>query len=200
MTMTNGTTTPEKQQDSRYTAENNPDVFRTEEDAIEFSKLVNQEKMKRLGHNLQAGGPGSGRHPDLDRAVKMATDAHKGQVDKSGKPYISHPLRVMDDLKEHGLTAQIAGVLHDVVEDTPVKLHEIEQAFGKEVASAVDSVSRRDTETYKEFVHRSNDHPVGRLVKIADIKDNMRPDRALGRNQESMMKRYNMALGILGVK
>jgi (p)ppGpp synthase/HD superfamily hydrolase len=154
---------------------------------------------------LYAGGPGSGCQGDncgrkkgnLQDAIQLATKAHEGQLDKSGFPYIDHPLRVGESLKEHGEVAQIAGVLHDVVEDTPVKLKEIEEKFGKEVADTVDSVSHRAGEPYFDFVRRSNQHPIGRLVKIADIHDNMLPSRTKGRNLEKLQKKYAKALEIL---
>ena len=66
----------------------------------------------------------------LQRAIEIATEAHKGQFDKSGKDYIGHPLRVM----EMGKTEEekIAGVLHDVVEDSPWTFEALEEeGFGE---------------------------------------------------------------------
>src|SRR5208283_3537210 len=111
----------------------------------------------------------------LQEAIKLATEAHKGQVDKSGNDYITHPLRVMENLKQHGETVQIAGVLHDVVEDTRVLLKEIEEKFGKEVADIVDAVSHRQGEQYFDYIRRAGSNPLGRLVKLADLFDNMSP-------------------------
>lgn len=80
-------------------------------------------------------------------AIDLATRAHRGQVRKStGVPYIVHPLGVARLLVEHGLPEEvvIAGVLHDVVEDTPVGLDELEARFGPRVAAIVRALSEPD--------------------------------------------------------
>jgi (p)ppGpp synthase/HD superfamily hydrolase len=131
------------------------------------------------------------------RAIEIATTAHAGQLDKSGHPYIDHPLRVMEALEPHGEAAMIAGVLHDVVEDTNVTLAFIKETFGQEIADIVDSVSQRKNEPYLDFVRRSKENRIGRLVKIADINDNMLPSRMAGRSPGAIEK-YTKALAILG--
>lgn len=76
----------------------------------------------------------------LERAIEIATEAHKGQVDKSGKEYIGHPLRVM----EMGKTEEekIVGVLHDVVEDTDWTFERLaEEGFSDEVIAALKCVT-----------------------------------------------------------
>lgn len=108
---------------------------------------------------------------NLDTAIKMATHYHAGQTDQGGQPYILHPLRVMLSVKR--LDEQIVAVMHDLVEDTDVTLDVIEDTFGKEIREAVDSVTRREGESYTDFIKRSYMNPVGRVVKIADIKDNL---------------------------
>jgi (p)ppGpp synthase/HD superfamily hydrolase len=132
----------------------------------------------------------------LKFAVAVAKIAHKGQLDKSGYLYIDHPLRVMEALEPYGETAMITGVLHDVVEDTELTLDLIRDKFGQEIADIVDSVSQRQNEPYLDFVRRSNENPIGRLVKIADIHDNMLPSRMAGRSPGAEEK-YMKALDIL---
>lgn len=132
----------------------------------------------------------------LKRAIDVATFAHSGQLDKRGQPYIAHPLRVMEALELVSEDAMIAGVLHDTVEDTDTTLDSIRDAFGQEVAEIVDSVSQRPGEEYLDFIRRSNAHPVGRLVKIADICDNLLPSRMAGRSPGAEEK-YRSALAIL---
>lgn len=110
--------------------------------------------------------------PTLEHAISLAVDAHKGQLDKAGKPYILHPLRVMFRLS--GETEQIVGILHDVVEDSDITLDDLRRmGYSDEVVTALDHVTRRDSETYDEFVQRSRQHPVARRVKLADLEDNM---------------------------
>ena len=82
--------------------------------------------------------------PRLKQAIEVATQAHEGQLRKSGEPYITHPLAVMKLLQEWNMDEDtvIAGVLHDTVEDTPLTLQEIEDQFGKDVAFLVSGVTK----------------------------------------------------------
>ena len=74
----------------------------------------------------------------LDRAIQIAVEAHKGVLDKGGKPYILHPLWVMDRVRHLGQDAMIVGVLHDVVEDTPWTLRGLkEEGFNVIVMNAL---------------------------------------------------------------
>lgn len=108
----------------------------------------------------------------LEKAITLAAEQHQGQVDKVGQPYVLHVLRVMFRLDDED--ARIAAVLHDVVEDTDMTLDGLrERGFSEQVVRAVDSLTRRDDETYEQFVARAAFDPIGRKVKIADIEDNM---------------------------
>lgn len=114
----------------------------------------------------------------IDEAIALAVEAHRGQVDKAGEPYILHPLRVMLACK--GEAKRIAAVLHDTVEDSGLEISLIRHRFGAEVADAVDCLSRRDGETYTDFIERCRSNPIARSVKLADLADNMDLSR-LGR-------------------
>jgi (p)ppGpp synthase/HD superfamily hydrolase len=129
----------------------------------------------------------------LKNAILMAIKAHAGQVEKSGGAYISHPLRVLELLMDEDYLTCVVGVLHDVVEDSDVTLEDVRREFSDEVADAVDSVTRRESETYFEFVERAMKHPVGRKVKLADLKDHLRPGHE-DHIPESLIKRYKKAL------
>lgn len=108
----------------------------------------------------------------LEDAILLATQAHRGQKDKVGQPYILHPLRVM--LRVEGEAARTVAVLHDVVEDTPHSLEDLRaMGFGDDVVAAVDSLTRRPDETYEQFVERAATNPLARRVKLADLEDNM---------------------------
>ena len=80
----------------------------------------------------------------LEEAIDYATIKHDGQFRKSGEKYITHPLRVAGILIKWGMDIDsvIAGVLHDVVEDTETPLEDIEEKFGKNVAFLVDGVTK----------------------------------------------------------
>ncbi len=108
----------------------------------------------------------------LERAIALAVANHAGQSDKSGAPYILHPLRMMARMKTP--EAMMAAVLHDVVEDTDTTLADLRaEGLPESVIAAVDAVSRRENETYEEFVSRAGADPLAREVKIADLEDNM---------------------------
>ena len=109
----------------------------------------------------------------LQRAIEIATQAHKGQFDKSGKDYIGHPLRVM----EMGKTEEekIVGVLHDVVEDTEWTFDALEaEGFSQEVIAALKCVTKlSENENYDDFIGRVRRNPLAVAVKINDLTDNM---------------------------
>jgi (p)ppGpp synthase/HD superfamily hydrolase len=94
-----------------------------------------------------------------------------GQVDKGGSPFILHPLRVMFGVK--GTEAQIAAVLHDVLEDTPVTVDELrQQGFSEPVFTAVVALTKIEGEEYMAFVARAAQDPIARQVKLADLREN----------------------------
>lgn len=108
----------------------------------------------------------------LERAVEIAARAHAGALDKSGMPYLLHPLRVMLNVS---LPAdRIAAVLHDVVEDTTVTLEDLRrEGFSVEILEAVDALTKRKGETRMQSARRAQSVPVARRVKLADVTDNM---------------------------
>ncbi|MER9471112.1 GTP pyrophosphokinase [Mesorhizobium sp. M0520] len=125
---------------------------------------------------------------DLDQAIKIAVDAHEGQTDKAGLPYILHPLRVM--LAQSDDTHRIVAVLHDVVEDSKtVGLGDILALFGEEIRAAVDSITRRPGEPYGAYCQRAAANPIGKAVKMADLADNLDPKRAAALT-DSQIRKY----------
>ena len=107
------------------------------------------------------------------RAIEIATEAHKGQFDKAGKDYIGHPLRVMDMGKTE--EEKIAGVLHDLVEDTPWTFEALEaEGFSQEIIVALKCVTKlSENENYDDFIERVKKNPLATAVKINDLTDNM---------------------------
>lgn len=86
----------------------------------------------------------------LERAYVVAERAHRGQLRKSGDPYITHPVAVATILAELGMTPStlVAALLHDTVEDTEYSLDQLRREFGPEVAMLVDGVTKLDKVTY----------------------------------------------------
>lgn len=147
---------------------------------------------------------------NIHLAIQVATRAHQHQKRKDGTPYIAHPfkvlLRAQSMIEEQfpfdvveGEDIQIVAVLHDVVEDTDVTFDELrELGFSEVVIAALDSVTKRPGETYMNFVARSKANPVGRIVKLADIEDNLSDQSALDPDEASFLtERYTKAQKVL---
>jgi len=108
----------------------------------------------------------------LAKAIKIATEAHQGQKDRYGAPYILHPLRVMHCLVTP--EERTVGILHDVVEDTDWTFEALKkEGFPDDLLEALKAVTKQDGEDYEQFVRRSAANPLGRRVKVADLEDNM---------------------------
>ena len=131
----------------------------------------------------------------LERAIAIAAEAHAGQADKAGAPYILHPIRVM--LRVQTLEERIVAVLHDVLEDCPAwsasRLRD--EGFGPAALTAIHALTRRDGEPYMEFVRRAAADPIARRVKLADLEDNLDATRLaeLTARDRSRMERYRRA-------
>ena len=134
----------------------------------------------------------------LERAIAIAAEAHAGQIDKGGNPYILHPLRVM--LRLEDADARIAAVLHDVVEDSPWTLEQLRaEGFWPAVIDAVESVTKREGEEYEDFVRRAAQNTIGRIVKRADLEDNLDLSRVKspGERDRERIEKYRRALAVL---
>ncbi len=136
--------------------------------------------------------------PTLEDAIALASEAHRGQKDRAGAPYILHPLRVM--MRVQGDAARMVAVLHDVVEDTAYTFDDLRlMGFGDEVLAALDCLTKRAGETYMDFVRRSGANPLARQVKLADIEDNMDLRRlpTIGEEDVARLRRYRRAWALL---
>lgn len=110
--------------------------------------------------------------PNLEDAIALAVEAHKGQRDKAGQTYVLHPLRVM--MRLEGELERMAAVLHDVVEDSPYTLERLRAlGYPEEVLGALECLTKREGESYEAFVERVRPNALARRVKLADLEDNM---------------------------
>lgn len=108
----------------------------------------------------------------FDLALRIAIQAHKGQRDKSGRVYVMHPIRVAERCRDP--KAKVVALLHDTIEDTEVTADYLRmQGFPEEIIEGVLSVTKREGETYEDFVRRAAQNPLGKEVKRADLEDNM---------------------------
>src|SRR5919205_4530801 len=134
----------------------------------------------------------------VEDAISIAAQAHRGQKDKAGAPYLLHPLRLM--LRMDTEAAMMAAVLHDVVEDTEWTLERLREAgFSEEVLDAVDCLTHREGESYQQFMERVRMNPIARQVKIADLEDNMNVRRItqLGPKDLERLEKYHRAWRVL---
>lgn len=112
----------------------------------------------------------------LEKAIEIAVEAHRGQIDKAGKIYILHPMRVM--LRGKNETEMIVGILHDTVEDTPVTLDMLRmEGFSEEILAAISCITKEKGEDYGHFINRVLTNPLATQIKLYDIEDNMNRDR-----------------------
>ncbi|WP_416978139.1 RelA/SpoT family protein [Streptomyces sp. T028] len=161
--------------------------------------------LRRLGRAALLGSPSRGRlpdaighvveahrahHPDADleplrRAYVLAESSHRGQMRKSGEPYITHPLAVTLILAELGAetTTLTASLLHDTVEDTDVTLDQVGEQFGEEVRYLVDGVTKlekvdygaaAEPETFRKMLVATGNDVRVMSIKLADRLHNMR--------------------------
>src|SRR6266853_976208 len=108
----------------------------------------------------------------LEKAIAIAVDAHRGQKDRYGAPYILHPLRVMARLATP--IEQAIAILHDVVEDTDWTFQDLKrEGVSAPVIKALKCVTKKQGEAYENFVRRSASNPLARRIKLADLEDNM---------------------------
>ena len=132
----------------------------------------------------------------LEKAITVALQAHEGVLDKSGKPYILHPLRLMMQMDTE--EAQITAVLHDVVEDSDITLEELaEQGFSSSILEALALLTHdKESVPYAEYIAGINGNAMARQVKLADLEHNMdtrRLQAPLSERDLGRLKKYRLA-------
>lgn len=105
------------------------------------------------------------------KAMVIAYEAHKNQVDKSGVPYIYHPIHVAEQMDTENEC--IIALLHDVVEDTNVTFKQLEEVFSKEIIDIIKLLTREENIEYDEYIKRIKNNSIACKVKIADLTHNL---------------------------
>lgn len=134
----------------------------------------------------------------LEKAIELAAKAHAGQVDRGGHPYILHPLRVMMDVE--GEYVRMAAVLHDVIEDSVYTVGDlIRLGFPQIVIDAVIALTRPPGMSRLDAAKKAAAHPIARIVKIADLKDNMDLSRIINptARDHARVREYEEAMAVL---
>lgn len=108
----------------------------------------------------------------LNKAIEIARIAHEGQVDKGGQPYITHPLRVMNNVET--VEEKIVAVLHDSVEDSDLTLEDLRtEGFSDLIVDAIAAITKGEGEKRQDYLNRVMNNQIALRVKIADMTDNM---------------------------
>lgn len=104
------------------------------------------------------------------KAINVAYNAHMGQYDDFGIPYIFHPMHLAEqmDTEEECVVA----ILHDVIEDTTVSIEELEKEFPAEMIDALKLLTHDKSVDYMEYIKNLKDNPIAKKVKLADLVHN----------------------------
>jgi len=138
-------------------------------------------------------------YTDMTRkAVKIAFKAHAGQLDKSGLPYILHPIHLAEQMETEDTC--VVALLHDVVEDTDMTLEELAaEGFTDVQLEALRLLTHGSDISYMDYVRRLKHNPVARAVKLADLRHNSDLTRLTEVRESDMdrVRKYERAMKLL---
>ena len=135
------------------------------------------------------------------KAMKIAYDAHHGQTDCNGMPYVFHPYHLAEQMDDE--YSCCVALLHDVVEDTSVTLEDLAKEFPQEIIEALKLLTHEAGTDYFEYVRKIKDNPLAKKVKFADLEHNMDRSRIVDKSAVSAEKldkwdsKYGKAMEIL---
>lgn len=128
----------------------------------------------------------------LDKAALICVTKHAGQRDKMGCAYFQHPMRVAMRCRTD--EEKMVALLHDTIEDTDITAeYLLAEGFPQSVVDGILSVTKREGESYEDFVARAKQNPLGRVVKLHDLEDNLDIFRLTALDAD-MTARYNKYL------
>ena len=143
--------------------------------------------------------------PLTNKALVFAYNAHHGQLDYNGIPFIFHPLHLAEQMDDE--ISCCAAILHDVVEDTDCTLEDLRKEFPEEVVEVVALLTHEDSAEYNnndyfDYIRKIKEHPIAKKVKLADIAHNSDQSRCVGAGlpPEKLLfwqQKYQKALAIL---
>lgn len=132
------------------------------------------------------------------KAMSIAFEAHKEQVDKSGLPYIFHPFHLAEQMEDE-ITVCVA-LLHDVVEDTYLTLEDLaKEGFTEDIIDSLRLLTHDDDTPYMDYVKKIKENPIAKMVKLADLRHNSDRSR-VDVVDERMLERwekYKKAIALL---
>ena len=136
------------------------------------------------------------------KAMKLCFEAHSGQHDKSGVPYVFHPIHVAEQMDDEAST--VVALLHDVVEDTEFTIDDLkDQGYSGEVLDALVLLTHDPDEPYLKYIERVRENPIARKVKLADLAHNSDPtrlDREPTEKDLERLEKYSRSIEILSAE
>lgn len=134
------------------------------------------------------------------RAMRIAFDAHKDQLDKAGLPYIFHPFHLAEQMRDE--TSVCVALLHDVAEDTSVSFEDMEsQGISCRVIDALKILTHDSSVSYTDYIQKVKDsgNKVAIAVKLADLRHNSDTSRLSIVDEKAVarLKKYKVAIDIL---
>lgn len=131
------------------------------------------------------------------KAMKLAYEAHKNQVDRAGVPYIFHPIHLAEQMD--GEIECVVALLHDVVEDTSVTFEELEKEFPMNVIELLKLLTHDKETDYMEYIKKIKENEKAKKIKIADILHNADETRLDKITEKDIQRRekYKKALEFL---
>lgn len=136
--------------------------------------------------------------PMTRKAMKIAYVAHAGQVDKTGVPYIYHPIHLAESMTEE--KAVITALLHDVAEDTDITIDDLaREGFHADILTALTLLTHNPAEEYMDYISRLSTCPLARKVKLADLRHNSDVTRldAIDEKTARRLEKYRRAIQLL---
>ena len=134
----------------------------------------------------------------VNRALRLAYEAHQGQFDKSGVPYVFHPLHLAEQMPDE--ESIVAALLHDVVEDTDYSLEDLKSmGFPPKALEAVALLTHTGEEPYLRYVARIKENPIAKRVKLADLRHNsdLSRIRQVTERDRDRVEKYAAAIRLL---
>jgi (p)ppGpp synthase/HD superfamily hydrolase len=125
----------------------------------------------------------------LGKMLVIATNAHSGQYDRGGNPYILHPLKVMHYLKSEDEELQCIALGHDVIEDTDVSYQQlVAEGFTERIIQGIRTLTKLPGETYDEYKVRVMENVDAMKVKLADLRHNSDIRRLKGVTEKDLVR------------
>ena len=134
----------------------------------------------------------------VEKALQIALDAHRGQVDKAGMPYIMHPIAVA--IQQKTTDAFAVALLHDVMEDSPYTAEDLKnEGIPQNIIEALLLLTHDKNEPYMEYIGRIKSNKLAKSVKLADLRHNSNLSRLqhVSEADKKRVEKYAVAIAIL---